>query len=35
MEYILIKIGYAAQVTIAAIGVGAFCLFLYNCINKD
>jgi len=35
MEYILVKLGYAAQVIIAAIGVGVFCLFIYNWINKD
>ena len=35
MEYILVKLGYAAQVIIAGIGVYLFCMLLYNWINKD
>ncbi len=31
----LVKLGYAAQVIVAGIGVYLFCMLLYNWINKD
>ena len=35
MEYMLVKLGYAAQVIVAGIGVYLYCMLLYNWINKD